>query len=443
MATRNLLLLASVVAGLAGCGGGNNPAPRQPPPPAAATPAGCVAGSEALGVVSGDGQAGSPGAPLAERATVRLACESFANRGTVMPLAGETIQWQADRGLVDGAPAAIRQTDSDGLTSVSWTLATAFHPQNLVVSHVAASNRTVSATVKATVVATTTTATDCQDPGGTDHGAMTVTAADQAWTAAGSPHRGGGIRLDSGAVLSIEAGAVVCLGQISGTLIADGTAQAPIRLYGTSLPTATVLRHVHAQNVLQVGSVTGPARVIEDSSFTWTAARDPLACAQVVIGPGGAWVQRSVFSAYGSQVCAALRVDAAQPSPRNCGFYYCYDEQVLINARVLNSVGDAVVIDDRLQAVFFEACEVSSSGRHGIVVPPLGVAAGAPPAVAAQDCNLFGNGGDAIENRSSLRIDATRNWWGDPAGPTGANCDAVAGNVDAGFRRSAPLDLVY
>jgi hypothetical protein len=450
MATRKLHLLAlCVMAGLAGCGGGDAPAPAPvftppppppPPPPATATPGGCVAGTETLRIVSGNRQSAAPGSELAERPTVRLSCESFANRGTTMPMAGEAIQWWVgSRGRIDGSPSNLTlQTDSGGNTSVTWTLGTNFYDQHLG-AYYSVPNRSSSVDFQASVTPTTTSATRCQDAGGIDHGATTVVAADQAWRAADSPHRGGTIRLDNEAWLSVEAGAVVCLSEIDGPVVAHGRAQAPIRFFGTSLPKAPELSHVRAENALKVGSLASPALRISDSTFTRTSALDPAACAQVAVGPGGASLSRSVISGYGSADCAALHV-MSEPSLTSPGYY---DETVYINARVLNSARDAIFIADRMQRTTFNDCEVSGSGRHGVVVPPPAATGGVVPAVWVRGCNLFGNGGDAISNSSTLTVDARSNWWGDAAGPAGPNGDGVSGVVDASQPLAAAAPLGY
>jgi hypothetical protein len=453
MATRKLLHLFAlcVIAGLASCGGGDapapapvsNPPPPPPPPPplASVTLAGCVAGTQTLSIVSGNRQSAAPGAQLPERPTARLTCESSANRGTTAAVVGETIHWNVgSRGRIDGSQSTLTlQTDSGGNTSVAWTLGSNFSAQHTGAYH-SVPNRYSSVEFQASVTPTTTSATSCQDAGGTDHGATTVVAADQAWRAADSPHRGGMIRLDNETLLSVEAGAVVCLGEIDGLVVADGRAQAPIRFFGTSLPKAQGLSYVRAENALKVGSPGSPVSRISDSAFTRTSALEAAACAQVAVGSGGAWIVRSVISGYGSADCAAMHV-MSEPSLTSPGYY---DETVSINARILNSVRDAIFIADRMQQVALYDCEVSGSGRHGVVVPPSVVATGGtPPGMRVRGCNLFGNGGDAINNSFTFTVNAANNWWGDPAGPAGPNGDGVSGNVDAGLPLATPATLGY
>jgi hypothetical protein len=388
-----------------------------------------VSGTETLTIVAGNGQTAPPGSLLPEPATVRLTCESFANRGTTIPVVGATVQWQAYSGLVDGTSSITTQTDSSGTTSVAWTLAFNFAPKGIQAYHVAQRAHTPNVGFTAVTATTTTTATTCQDAGGTDHGALTVSAVDVAWTASGSPHRGGTIRLDNYARLSIEAGAVICLAEIAGGVTAEGTAQAPVRFFGTSMPISPWLSHVLVENAMKVGSVTSPAQSITDSTLRWTSARDPLACAQVAASE----VNRVRISGYGSQECAALHLVAYE--------YGGYGLFASVAARIADSVGDGVFVAAPAADVTFRNCEVSSSGRHGIVVPAPASAPTSPISVSATGCNLFGNRGDAINNQSSITVNARGNWWGDPAGPLGANGDGTSGNVDASSPSPAPLSL--
>lgn len=421
-AVRALSTAVAVMATACGGGGNSSPGPQ-------ATPAGCVSGSETLTIVSGNGQTAPPGSLLPEPATLRLTCESFANRGTTIPVVGATVRWQAYSGLVDGTSSTTKQTESNGTSSVAWTLASNFAPQVIQANHVTPGGYERNVGFTAVAATTTTTATTCQDGGGTDHGTLTVTAVDVAWTAAGSPHRGGTIRLDNGARLSVEAGAVICLAEIAGPVTAEGSAQAPVRLFGTSMPISPRLSHVLVENAIKVGSVTSPAQYITESTLRWTTARNPLTCAQVAASV----VDGVRISGYGSQECAALHLVAYED-----GWYGPFAS---VKARIVDSVGDGVFVAGSVGYFSFTNCEVSSSGRHGIVVPLPASAPSSSLSVSATGCNLFGNRGDAIHNQSTIRVNASGNWWGDPAGPLGANGDGTSGNVDASSPSPAPLSL--
>jgi hypothetical protein len=244
--------------------------------------------------------------------------------------------------------------------------------------------------------------------------------------------------LDNAAVLSIEAGAVVCVAVIdqladSGTVRAEGTSSAPIRFFGTALRVADVLTHVRAENVPSVGSAR-PASHIADSTFRWTVQRDPLLCAQIVVSGSNsgaeATLRRTHIEGYGSAGCAALRLIQTQN-------VWDYGDGPEFSMRVVGSVGDAVSVEPGTW-VNFTACEVSGSKRHGIVV-----GASTDSYVGIAGCNLFDNDGDAVVNQATNYVGARRNWWGDAAGPGGPNGDRVSGLVDAALPLAAPVTLGY
>jgi hypothetical protein len=436
--SHGLLLLALLsTIGLAACGGGGGGGDGLSAQATAASTTGCVTHSEQLTVVSGNSQVASPGAQLPDRLTARVTCESKTNRGTIA-VARAAVEWRAGAdGLVDGATTMTRQTDSDGLVSVAWTLADRFGTQTVTATvftvAVAPVPRTIQFSARSV---STTSARSCLDLGGTDHGTQATIASDALWTAAGSPHRGGTIVLEN-ARLEIEPGAVVCVSAIEasatsfGFVSAVGTPQAPIRFSGTAMRASSTLAHVIGENMLTVG----PSVSISDSTFGWTAPRDPLACAQIVVGgsksgAGGALL-RTLIAGYGSSDCAALRVI----DPQNSWDY----GEANIEVRIVGAVGDAMsVLTTTTNPLRVTNCEMSSSGRHGMVV-------NAPPGayLAVTGCNLFGNGGDAIANLSPVAINAPDNWWGDATGPHGPNGDGVSGAVTVTSARLAPVPLGY
>jgi hypothetical protein len=460
-----LMALAALLSACGGDDGGPaSPPPSQlaPPPAAGRTAAGCVSGTEMFSIISGDGQtASAPGVTLPERPAVRLSCASFDNGGSTMTVARATLRWSAGRGLADGSRSATSQTATDGTSSVSWTLAANYSDQSLHVSYTDDRNRSTGVDFSARVAGTTTTAQSCADPGGTDHGADLVLAADTAWSAAGSPHRGGRVALGNDVVFSIERGAVVCVEAIAAaaagavnSVIAQGEAQAPIRFFGTELRTGGELVYARGVNMPVVGIAGRPLGWIADSRFEWTVARDPATCYQVTVDANGSGIRRSVISGYGSANCAAIQLspvdssatagkrirarglgvtDAAKPL-WCCGGPY----GLPISARVTASVGDALAIPNDTADVELFDCEIASSGRHGVVVAPRSAGL-----ITAARCNFAGNAGDAIVNSSNVTVGASDNWWGDPAGPFGPKGDGVSGAVNVANPRAAPFTLGY
>jgi hypothetical protein len=393
-------------------------------------------------IFEGDGQRALPGTQLG-RLSARLRCSGdldLTGQQPQLDVSGETLTWTVTGGggTIDGAASVQRTTNSDGFTDVLWTLGPVFGTQTVQVSY-ARSGENRDQTVGATFTATAALATGCEPTvPGTDHGALRTISADETWTAATGPHRGGMMIIDGGATLTVQAGAVVCVESIdssspaAGRLVAEGTAQAKARFVGSSLPAASVLRHVSAENARAIGRANSGhlLSLIEDSNFFWSAPREPLACAQVAVGGGSAAVRRTVISGHGSATCAALHAAAF------------FGETVSIEARVRDAVGDAVLAGGA-GTVALSNCELSSSGRHGLFV----FGPGSPPAnstaISINGCNLTDNVGDAIRSEQTITVDATNNWWGDVAGAFGSNVDGVTGAINVGGHLTAPAVLGY
>ena len=76
--------------------------------------------------------------------------------------------------------------------------------------------------------------------------------------------------------------------------------------------------------------------------------------------------------------------------------------------------------------------DVLNNRRDGIQISP--EVAGS---VEIHETNLVNNE-FGVRNFALFRVDARRNWWGDPAGPDGPAGDGVSGNVDASEHLTAP-----
>jgi hypothetical protein len=153
-------------------------------------------------------------------------------------------------------------------------------------------------------------------------------------------------------------------------------------------------------------------------------------------GGGGATLARVSIKGYGSAGCAALALN----QPENAWEW----GSVPIEVRVEDSIGDSVAVApifNTAMSIDFVNCQVSTSGRHGIVVAKHRTATA--PWVGVADCNLFGNTGNAIVNLSAPPVPAAGNWWGDPAGPQGSNGDSTSGAVDASNPLAVPRVLGY
>ncbi len=94
---------------------------------------------------------------------------------------------------------------------------------------------------------------------------------------------------------------------------------------------------------------------------------------------------------------------------------------------VTGSGGDGIRAVSRYASVQISDCAVSGSKGDGIRVAFRTVRT-----LPINRCNIHDNGGVGVVNLSDFEVDATGNWWGDPAGPNGPQGDGVSGAVDFG-----------
>lgn len=408
----------------------------------------CSPGSERV-TLAGSQQTGIAGAPLGRALVVTVAC-SPAGGGTARPMEGISVTWSAGTGSVNGTGSAQTLTDYNGRSQVHWTMGPGVGSQSLGVSVLGQ-----TWTFMATALVPTAGGT-CTGGPGTDFENERRVVGGETWTRAGSPYRGKAVALVTGATLQIEAGVRVCLQSVtveSGARVqAEGTALSPIELdvadpgsnqqrwfFGgnSSVPAnPSVLRHVLAINV-PLGSFDH-ALQIEDSRFTVnTAMRAQSGCVQVRLTSTRALsalsasrIQRTVFDGYGGSAASCEAGVVLNSAGANVAGPSSFD------ARVTLALGDGVWVGSPAAAPGWalQDCDITSNGRHGVVFDaasanPLVTHAGATVA----GCSISSNGRLGIDNRQAnlYTVHARGNWWGDAAGPAGANGDGVSQGVDS------------
>jgi hypothetical protein len=95
-----------------------------------------------------------------------------------------------------------------------------------------------------------------------------------------------------------------------------------------------------------------------------------------------------------------------------------------------------LAVDMTASDVTLTSCEISDNGSVGVRVNGNNV--------HINECNIERNGDVGVSNTGSPRVDARRNWWGDPAGPLGPNGDGVSGDVDYSEHRTTPMpEIVF
>ncbi len=413
----------------------------------------CQAGSATLTALPPGvaGWVGTAGAPLGDPVLVRLTCRDTYD-GKTLPAARVTLQWvvQNEPGLVNGTAFAETVTDDNGLSQVLWTLGSALGSQTLRVNA-----GTATTLVQATALAAVA-GDSCLPgaPGGTQFSSVRVVPVAETWTLAGSPYRGTDVVVADGALLRIDPGVKVCINSVSvqnkGRLVAEGTAEAPVRwgvvdpsqqtrslvfptTFGTNAQ-PSVLRHVQADNLDIWG--TGHPLVVEDSSFTVDprarAAKGCLAVRSSADAQQPSHWRRVVFNGYGG---SASRCGAAvQLEPPASGVL---TGPSTFEAQVLNSLGDGVSVasGNAGPAWRLQACTITANGSQGVVFQGSAQAAGG----TVNGCSLVGNAGLGVNNlqAAAYTVNAQGNWWGDAAGPLASGGDGVSTGVDTSGHLSA------
>jgi hypothetical protein len=108
---------------------------------------------------------------------------------------------------------------------------------------------------------------------------------------------------------------------------------------------------------------------------------------------------------------------------------------IRIEATVRDFNGEGIHIIG--SGVTLVGCEVTGCQTDGVL------SGGDATTISVHGSNFFGNGGAGVNNGDLGQLDASGNWWGDPAGPSGPNGDGVAGNVNTSGALASPAVLGY
>jgi len=276
------------------------------------------------------------------------------------------------------------------------------------------------------------TPSSCSVSGGTDEPA--TVASDTTWTKAAGPHRVPPFfAVTSGALLTIEAGAVVCIQvgqrfQVGGDgtdarLAVAGTDTDPVVFRGIpdgaffDAITIGVPATSTTQNLIS-GARVFNGRLIASGNVSINDTRFEGGTT-VVLGSSGAsysLVNSSIVGTRGP----GLRVNGPPTGS-------------VANVRIAG--GDSVGVDVFTGSFTLVDSEVTGNAGDGIFVE----AGLSGTGVGISGCNLLDNGGVGVSTQSpGLVVDATGNYWGDPGGPTGAQGDGVGAGVTVSSFRTTP-----
>ncbi len=419
--------------------------------------------AERIVTAVGDNQTGAATAPLGQGVGVRVQCSAKASSALVT-VYDEAVVWTVTSGggRVNGGSTATTRGVNDGRTEssiVHWQLGPTIGMQTL---NARVAGRDLGFSAQAGGPASGGT---CTGGAGTTFDAQRELVGDERWTLAGSPYRAMLVRVREGATLRIEAGVTACLQLLwvdsNSRLMVTGQQGLPVRMTAResvagrwdlrlggdgmntgSLP-ASVMRHLTVENLTWFSNDDQPL-LIEDSSFVVNSTlRASVGCARFgwsLLSAGtasaGSAVRRVVLDGYGGApgACAAAvalfasAVPAGGPMP--------------FEARVLQPSGDGISVRGSAASAFaLVNCEVSGSGRDGVVLDSTGAAPGATIA----GCHIVGNAGYGVLNRQGTGAVASArgNWWGSAAGAALTGANALSAGVDASSPAITPPALGY
>jgi hypothetical protein len=243
--------------------------------------------------------------------------------------------------------------------------------------------------------------------------------------------------VDSGGVLRAEPGATLdfalfggITAQNGGRVVARGTAAQPILFTGSHFagwdgvelrgaPAAeSYLTNVRMQHV----NAGTPAVYARDSH--------KVTIDSVVFRQNG-WA--ATLASRGSRIRRS-RVDTTT-AQYSFAVYLTGDSVLMENTRIRGAYGAAVGVWSPTAAV--SGCEIRESGAEGIQV--------AYHTALIRNCNLVNNAGPGMLSYTGTATpaNASGNWWGDTAGPTGPSGDGVSGPVNYTPHRTTPYVLPY
>jgi hypothetical protein len=342
----------------------------------------------------------------------------------VEPSVNFIVQWTPTGGG-SIAPTATT-TDDNGDNSADWTLGPTVGPQS-VKAELVLKSTPASLVVDGTIHFNARATADlCAGPGGTDHAGGTLTA-NETWDATGNPHRVNNGVILQGVTLTLGPGTVVCLNGTTGTqivglpgsrVVAVGTAAAPIlftaispvvalywgnfQLSGNATDTSYF---VHTRIEYAAGGIQTTQPVVLDSSVI-----------RQIRGPG---LSLSA-TARGSRILRS-RIDTVRSVLTSGAGVAISAPDVEFSSAVHGAGTLGIQVTAGATNVSFDHCEVTGSGADGVTTDAV---------IAIHNCNFSDNVGNAVAATSGVTVDATNNWWGDPAGPTGPAGDGVSGNVN-------------
>lgn len=371
-----------------------------------------------LVLVAGDAQVAELSTQLPDTLVVLA---TTCDEGSQVPEPGVRIAWLAGAGTVNGVMADTVLTDASGLARAVWVLGPSAGTQNVSATALRSPSDAVTFSATATAPPGGCPANSVQHAGG-------FFTTSETWGQGGHVVTGN-VSFGGTATLTIAAGAHVCFEGDGGIEVTEeshlairGTAAAPVVIEASSPFGGALTFGVNMSGLTTPSTITS-AR-LEGVNITVSGWFHPVVVestlvrdAEVIIGAPGSGFRHSTI------VRGRLNVHAAQGGP------------ILIEATVRDFSQEGIFING--SGVTLSGCEVTGCGTDGVV------SSGDATTIHINGSNFHDNAGVGVWNGVASALDASGNWWGDPAGPTGPNGDGVSGNVDYSGALPAPVLLGY
>jgi hypothetical protein len=378
----------------------------------------------AFRVVAGDRQSGLPEQALPVPLQVQLL--DGANNG----VPNTQISWTAASDQGSFSPSS-STTDASGKASTIWTLG----PNLGDYTATASASLAGGASPTLTFTAIATTGNPCLLAGTVAPDEITQNTA---WTKSGGPyHVQAQLLVSQGATLTVAAGTQICAdGPIAvaqdgsdAKILVRGTLAEPVvfqpetdqslwqGIFIYSATSGTAPTSVLTGVVVKTGSLLNQGSVeIQDARFD----RPPTP-----VRPsfnGGTYALDNITIADGE---GGVSLELGGPG-------------TVQRVRIL---GGTVGIGIATANLTLTDCEVTGTSGDAIVIEEVPAAEGS---TAIHHCNLFNNGGVGLRGATGgPLVDATGNWWGDPAGPSGPAGNGFLGNVSYVPFLTTPATLTF
>lgn len=251
------------------------------------------------------------------------------------------------------------------------------------------------------------------------------------------------------ALLAATDGGRALLGNAKDTLIVTASQPAGEAYVSSTIPWR--ITYTEWPGIAHMTIAPGATVAFEDGMVNTLVAEGTAEAPITLIGPGSMWLVDPTTSSSPPSRLRHVRIDDLDLAIYEGA---TIEELVLRDGQVAMHQGSTTMTRVRIEnapavAITISAghlqisdCEITGSGGHAIHAVPLeyeNQPLGTPPQITR--CNIHDNAGDGVRNERGYQVNARNNWWGDPDGPLGATGDGVYGDVDYADWATSPFSL--